>query len=103
MHHAKNRSAPPLRAHTLNTRDGTGNSAQIPASPRTGRPESIRIGFFSSFRRKRALEVTEQRFELRPPGSEPHKQILPDQDSLVTPKPIPKKTLGTIPVHGAGK
>ena len=103
MRRAKGRGAPPLRARTPNTRDETGNSAQTTGSPRTDTPESAQTGLFSSFRRKCALEVSDQRFELRPPGAKPHKQILPDQDRVVAPKPFPYKTLGMIAVHGSRK
>ena len=103
MRHVTSRGAPPLRVRTLNTRDEICNSAQATDSPRTGRPGSEQTELFSSFGRKCALEVDDQRFELRPPGAKPHKQILPDQIRLVTPKPVPKKTLGTITVHSATK
>lgn len=103
MRHAKRRGAPPLRARTPNTRDETGSSAQATDSPRTGTPGSAQTGLFSSFRRKRAFEVSDQRCKLQPPGAKPHKQILPDQTRLFTPKPFPKKTLGTITIHSARK
>lgn len=103
MRHVKRRGAPWLRARTSNTTDKTGNSAQTTDSPRTGTPGSAQLGLFSSFRRKRPVKVNDQRFEPQSPGANPHKQILPAQHRLLTPKPFPKKTLGTVTIDGARK
>jgi len=61
------------------------------------------VGLVSSFRHECALEVGNQRFQLRAPGVQPHKHIPSDQERLITPEPFPKQALGTITINGARK